>query len=209
MISASQLAADLVDWSVKNSGYEDHRQYIGLSGIGDCERVIYDRVRNGSRGQPVAEHLKTRLSYECEGLLVARLRALGVYGAGESISLHGGLVQGHTDGVILPNALLEIKTVQREDWLPQNYRLPNRVFWQVQAYMTFLKRPIAFVVYLARDTGAMCVVAVKYNPGIGRQVREKVDRLIKAVVGYERPECSCGKCEVEPRRREDAKVSNG
>lgn len=198
MISASQLQADLVDWSVKNSGYEDHRQYIGLSGIGDCERVIYDRVRNGGRAQPVAEHLKTRVSYELEEDLVRRLDAMGVYYPGETISLHGGLVQGHTDGVIKPSALLEIKTVQREEWLPKDYRLPNRVYWQVQGYMTFLKRSIAFVVYLARDTGAICVVAVKYNPGIGRQVREKVERIVKAVVGFERPGCSCGRCEAEP-----------
>jgi hypothetical protein len=53
---------------------------------------------------------------------------------------------------------------------------------------------MAHVIYLARDTGAISVVAVKYNPGVGRQVREKVDRLIQAVVGYERPGCTCGKC---------------
>jgi hypothetical protein len=65
----------------------------------------------------------------------------------------------------------------------------------VQAYLTFLKRQMAHVIYLARDTGCFVVVGVKYNPGVGRQVREKVDRLIQAVMGYERPGCTCGKCE--------------
>jgi hypothetical protein len=149
--------------------------------------------------------LKTRLSYECEGLLVERLKGMGVYGPGETISLHGGLVQGHTDGVIRPDALLEIKTVAREEWLPKDFRLPGRVFWQVQAYLHFTERRLAQVVYVARDTGMVQVTGIRVNPSIGREVEEKVGRLVTAVLGWERPGCSCGKCEVEPRRREDAK----
>jgi len=156
----SDLQAELLDWSVKNSGFEPGRDYIGLSGIGDCERQIYDRLRNGQRAS-IDEQLKTRISYELEAALIERLTAMGLYQPGETISLHGGLIQGHTDGLIAGREILEIKTLEKAQFFPSNGIPSRRIAWQVQAYMHFLKRPWTHVVYLARDSGAVFCIGVK------------------------------------------------
>ena len=191
------IQSAIVNYSVAHSGYDVHRSYIGLSGIGDCDQVIYDRTIAGKPAS-VNEHLKTRLSYDLEAVLLERLRQ--VYGGrlkpGREIYLHDGLVQGHTDGFIAGD-LLEIKTVEREEWLPVDRRLPNRVFYQVQAYLHYLDIRHAHVMYLARDTGAIYTIGVTYSPSIGRRIDQKVERLVAAVRNLERPACSCGHCRME------------
>ena len=186
------LEGELVNWSVLNSGFEPRRSYIGLSGIGDCERLIYERFREGQMSN-VKDMLKTRISYELEAALVERLKKLGKYQEGEEILLHGGLVQGHTDGSIGKD-LLEIKTVPNEAALPQEGKLSHRNYWQVQAYLHYTKRIYAHVVVLARDSGLIRVVGVKYRPDLGEEIEAKVERLVKAIREYEKPGCSCGRC---------------
>lgn len=189
------LQDKITNWTVANSGYERHRPYIGLSGIGDCEQVIYDRFRNGEK-IAVAEHFKTRISYELEGRLVERLRAMKIYTPGEEIVLFDGLVQGHTDGIIGGSDLLEIKTVPIERFLPEGKKLPGRVFWQVQAYLHYTRRRYAHVMYLARDTGLVWTTGVTANSDMAAKIEAKLGRLVDAVMTYTRPECSCGRCEA-------------
>lgn len=191
---AKSLQTALMNWTVQNSGFETQRSYIGLSGIGDCEKKIYNRTLFGQNAK-VDEHLLTRLSYELETELIYRLSSLGVYSAGEEIRLYDGLVQGHTDGVIARTDVLEIKTLPREQWFPDQSRLPHRLYWQVQAYMHYLKRLQALVIYLARDTGGVKVISTRYSPSIGEQIEARVERLVVAVRTGKRPDCSCGRCE--------------
>jgi hypothetical protein len=193
-MKTNDLQAELVDWSVKNSGFEAGREYIGLSGIGDCEMEIYDRLRNGQRASIDAQ-LKTRISYEMESALVERFKAMGLYQPGETISLHGGLVQGHTDGLIAGREILEIKTLEKAVFFPSAGVPSRRITWQVQAYMHYLKRPWCHVVYLARDTGGIFCLGVKYDPRLGERIDAKVRLLVKAVKMVQRPRCTCGHCE--------------
>jgi hypothetical protein len=191
---SKDLQRGLIQWTVAYSGHEAQRHYIGLSGIGDCERVIYDRFRQGTRAT-VEDHLLCRLSYELEGRLVERLKEMGVYSVGEEIVLFDGLVQGHTDGVIGRQDLLEIKTLAQERWIPEGRKLPGRVFWQVQAYLHYTGRKYGHIVYLARDTGLIYTTGVSYSEGVGRKIEEKVGRLVEAAMAYSRPACTCGRCE--------------
>lgn len=188
------LQTALMNWTVQHSGHEPQRAYIGLSGIGDCESKIYNRVIFGQRAR-VDEHLLTRLAYELETELIYRLTDIGIYGPSEEIMLHDGLVQGHTDGVIARTDVLEIKTLPREEWIPSQGKLPGRLYWQVQAYMHYLERALTQVVYLARDTGAIKVISVRYSPQTGQRIHERVERLVGAVRNGERPACTCGRCE--------------
>lgn len=187
------LQNELIDWSVKNSGFQPGRTYLGLSGIGDCEQVIYDRLRNGQRAS-VEEQLKTRISYELEADLVDRLRALGVYSPGETISLYEGLVQGHTDGLISGREILEVKTLDLAIHFPANGVPSRRITWQVQGYMHFLKRPFTHVVYLARDNGAIFCLGVRYDAGLGAKIEAKLGHLVEAWQKATRPGCTCGRC---------------
>lgn len=188
----NDLQAAIINWTVKNSGFEDHRAYIGLSGIGDCEQVIYDRYFGGQFAT-IGDHLMCRLGYDLEHKLIERLGDLGMYTPGETIELFNGLVQGHTDGRI-GEALLEIKTLEREDWLPRDGRIPRRHYQQVQAYLHYTQREFAYMVYLARDHGCVTVEGIRRNATVGTSIAEKVQRLVDAVHNHQRPECSCGKC---------------
>jgi hypothetical protein len=203
-MNSKELQKRLVDWTAKNSGHDFRRPYIGLSGIGDCERKIYDRVRNGNHIS-VEEHLRTRLSYELEEALQGRLRLLGIYAPGETITLFDGLVQGHTDGLLDGREILEIKTVPLREFLPGN-KVPGRVYWQCQAYMHYLKRRFCHVVYLSRDHGQVKVFGLHYDEKLGVDIQLKVGRLVDAVLGYERPVCSCGKCDSANNANGEKKI---
>lgn len=196
-----ELESELVNWSVRHSGYEQHRPYIGLSGIGNCPAEVYDRFTQGQT-QSVGEHLKTRLAYELEYALVVRLREMGLYQVARPISLHGGLVQGHLDGLIChagQTDVLEIKTVPLAENIPdREAQVPRRVYWQVQAYLHYARRQLnlncgqALVVYLARDCGLVGVRQVRYSPERGAEIEGRVRNLVAAAQERIRPACVCG-----------------
>ena len=194
MTITTDIQSQLVNYIVSHSGHESHRRYIGLSGIGDCEQVIYDRYIHATPAT-IGERMKTAISYDLEHVLIEKLTALHLYQSGELIHLYDGLVQGHTDGRIKGD-LLEIKTVEREEWFPEHH-LPYRVFYQVQAYLHFLNINFAQVIYLARDNGAVQVYKERRDPRKGEEIAVKIKRLVKAIHAVERPECSCGRCKPD------------
>jgi len=191
-MDAITISRQLMNWTVLNSGHQERRAYIGLSGIGGCERAIYDQYRFGSR-MSVNEQLRTRISYELEAAVIERLRGMRLYEAREEIVLFGGLVQGHTDGRI-GEAVLEIKTLPMAAAFPKDDRLPRKHYQQVQAYMHFLKRTEAIMIYLERQNGDLRVYRIRYNERAGQEIQAKVTKLVEAVRSYTRPACTCGNC---------------
>src|SRR3972149_5425780 len=154
MTITADIQRQLVNYIVEHSGHEPHRRYIGLSGIADCEQVIYDCYIHGTPAT-IGERMKTAISYDLERVLIEKLTALQLYHKSADIYLYNGLVQGHTDGRIKED-LLEIKTIEREEWFPENH-LPFRAFYQATPISTFLNSIFAQVIYLARDNGAVQV----------------------------------------------------
>jgi len=193
-MKSTDLQRTLTNYIVKNSRHEAHRAYIGLSGIADCEAIIYDRYFHGTPAT-INGHLKTSLSYDLEADLVSKLSLLKLYRPAPPIELYDGLVLGHPDGKIDDDDLIEIKTVERETWFPEVPHLPNKVFYQVQAYMYYGGYRRAHVIYLARDTGALRVIGVTQSTPIAQRIEDKLARLVEAVHLVQRPACSCGKCE--------------
>ena len=189
---SKDLQTEIMNWTVLHSGYIEKRGYIGLSEIGLCERVIYERYYNGA-AISLDDHLKSRIGFEMETALIERLREMKLYHAGESIELYDGMVQGHTDGVINGD-VLEIKTIPFENWFPRERKLPARVYWQVQAYLAYTERRFAHVVYLARDTGYAQVYGLKLHDGMKERIAAKLERMVEAVRELRRPECTCGRC---------------
>lgn len=189
---SNELQKTLIDHIASLSPHEDHRKYIGLSSIGDCEQIIYDRYVNG---QPSSndERLKHALAYDYEGVIIDRLLELGLYHKAPAIELHLGMVLGHPDGEVNGD-LLEIKTVPSADRIPVPPRLPNRAFYQVQAYMHYGGYRRCHVIYIARDTGHIRVVGVSYSPMIGNRIETKLIRIVAAIRNHQRPACTCGWC---------------
>lgn len=76
MTLTADLQRQLVNYIVEHSGHEPHRRYIGLSGISDCEQVIYDRYIHGTPAT-VSERMKTAISYDLESVMFAQGNAGG------------------------------------------------------------------------------------------------------------------------------------
>jgi hypothetical protein len=192
-MKAADLERILIDWTVRNSGYDEHRNYIGLSGIGDCSLMIYRRFFNHT-GASVESHLKTRYAYEIEENIKQRLRGMGIYSPSKEISIYDGLVQGHTDGEINSD-LLEIKTVPLTEHIPRG-EIPRRSFWQSQAYMLYGKYSWCLIIYFARDYGAFKVFELRRDLGVGDRIMAKVDALVEFVQTKIPPPCDCGRCKL-------------
>lgn len=189
----------LIEWSVRNSGYDEHRDYIGLSTIGDCPRLIYHRYFNRT-GISTEGHLKTRYNYEVEENIKNRLRQIGAYSPGKEISIHNGLVKGHTDGEI-SGCLLEIKTVPQTKYLPTNYSIgiSEKIYWQIQAYMLYGQYAVTLMIYFARDYGQFRIFAFAPDKSVQSKIDQKINRLIGAIRDRKVPSCECGRCEEKKR----------
>ena len=189
------LQTALIHYTAHHPWLEPHRTYIGLSGIADCPRILYDKYLRSAGN---SEHGNTKLltyymGYAMEADIISRLQAIGDYQPSIEISLYDGLVKGHTDGSFNSD-LLEIKSVALTEYLPRNGRLPDRVWWQVQAYMAYTQFTQTQVVYIARDYGELMVIPVRFSRAMQTKVENKIDRLVNAVRLHQRPPCECGKC---------------
>jgi hypothetical protein len=193
-MKAENLQSALINWSVKNSGFEARRPYIGLSHMGECDTKIYDWYCYGYERPKVAGHLQTIWTLEIETAIVDRIVRCGLdYKPADPICLHDGLVQGHPDGWI-GRDLLEIKSIPREVFIPERGRIPRRIFWQIQAYLHYTSTKYCNLIFIARDNGMLQVYDIKYQPNIGEEIEDRVERLVKAVLSLSRPSCSCGRC---------------
>lgn len=179
-------------WTAENSGYDEHRNYIGLSTIADCPREIYRRFFSPTPAD-VRSRLKTRASYEIEENLKNRFRKMGVYREGREISLYNGLVKGHTDGEIW-GRLLDIKTVPLEEHLPADNNCPAKVFWQLQAYMLYGQWNSSIVLYFARDYGVHKFFYLRFSESFGERIENRLSRIIRAIETKSQPDCECGRC---------------
>ena len=188
---AFELQQQLVEWSALNSGHDAHRDYIGLSGIIDCERVIYRRYFE-RKDIPTEAKLKTKITYELESALRNRLIEMGLAKSGIEINVFDGMVKGHTDGEI-KGCLLEIKTVAQADHLP-NGKVPARVYWQVQAYMYYGEYRSAYVIYLDRSTGQVRTFDINIDEHMAQKIHSKLIRVIRDIQSKCEPPCTCGRC---------------
>ncbi len=194
---ARELEEKLIDWSRANSGYDEHRPYLGLSGIGDCSLVIYRKYFNRT-GASAESQIKTRYSYEVEQLIQRRLLAMGGsmkgYFPGKEISLYDGLVRGHTDGEF-DEDLLEIATVPLTEHLPRGDQIPRKKFWQSQAYMLYGHYNRTIVIYFARDYGVFRFFELRPDNRLQIEIQQKIDHLVGAVIKKIPPPCECGRCQ--------------
>lgn len=194
-MKAEDLERILIDWTLRHSGYDEHRNYIGLSGIADCPQIIYHRYFNET---PASNGLKlrTRYSYEIEANLIDRLKGLGIYKERKNpITAYGGIVQGHIEGEV-SGSLLEIKTVPLAEHLP-NGSVPRKVYWQSQAYMYYGAYPETLCLYFARDSGQFKVFDLWPDHRIMMDIDRKIQNLIIAIQIKKQPDCTCGKCPQE------------
>ena len=194
-MKADDLRNILLDWTLRHSGYDEHRNYIGLSGIADCSRIIYHRYFNETPASDEFQ-LRTRYSYELEQIIIDRLKGIGGIfkeRKGPIVAYKIPiLVQGHIEGEVDGN-LFEIKTVPLTDYLPI-HSVPRKTYWQTQAYMHYGGYQATLCLYFARDSGQFKIFDLWPDHRIMMTIDRKIQNLIEAIKKKEIPACECGRC---------------
>lgn len=177
-LSAEQISSALMTWTAENSGYEERRDYLGLSHASLEVDEIVSNYRAAVHAD-VMQRLKTYKGYQMERDLLRRL--VSVYGdriqPGEEISVFHGLVKGHPD-LRIDGAPGDCKTVPLDEHLPQPGRLPRRVFWQMQAYMLYAPAERALVIYESRASGLLWATWIFPV----RRIQDEIDAKYRAAV---------------------------
>jgi len=168
----------LFDYTLRTSNYDVSRDYISLS---HCAASVDELVAMYQKG--FADTIESRLlcykGYQMELDLVNRL--VNAFGnmrikTDVEISEFGGRVKGHPDFTFdyYPG---DCKSVLMNSWIPED-RLPRKVFWQMQAYMRYLKKDRGVVIYESRELGIIKVFIVNENHEIQEKIHDKLQEVL-------------------------------
>lgn len=105
---------------------------------------------------------------------------------GDQISTHieytafDGLVKGHPD-LAYSGFPGDCKSVLKDEWLPKDGKLPNRIYWQLQAYMLYGGAYKALVIFESRETGLLYDTWIRENLTIQREINNKFSKAVQRI----------------------------
>lgn len=186
-LDVQSLKDQLVQETGRLCGHQERKGKLSMSTL---YLPIEELLKRYQEGHIVDDKTKLKLfqGTHAEIGVRNRLRCLAFanmwkYEPPTEISAFEGRLTGHIDGV-LGGHLIEIKTVPSasalEDIRTTN-RVPNKVFWQVNAYMLWGRYPDCYVIYETRAEGEICIVEVRPNRRIQEEMREKAQKLLQLV----------------------------
>lgn len=209
---------------VARSGLEQKRDYLGMSQIARCPRLLYRMLTEGRAEEELdaQQHWYCWIGYLWEKAVVGLLwdeavenllnpdipAQVSVMSQNvEVVAIFDQRYRGHVDfemdvdhGVM---ALVEIKSVYWGKWnrIRAQGRPELEHVAQVQAYMQHGYWNRAFIVYVARDVPHKAwagppfwVYEVEYVRTIGKALDAKARRILAAFDRGVAPACKCGKC---------------
>lgn len=201
-----------------NSGLEEHRDYLGISQIGKCPRVVVREFLYGKGDLSLRSHQAAYEGYLIEADLLFRLQRIGIAvippspqpllrSASQSPAGRGSAwnevvapfderLRGHVDGETVDGDLLEIKTVTvaKFENVKSTHMALNDHFAQVQLYMKYGRWKKCWIVYICRDTFEHFVVRVKYLHTQGIKYEMKAQRILAHIDSGMLPDCECRYC---------------
>ncbi len=192
------------------SGLEQHRPYLGMSGISQCPRLLYNQFTNGRGYQPIQDHWHCREGYKEQAEALEMLGAINPKGV-EVIAEWDARYKGHTDWETPDGDLVEIKSVYWDKFMDivERRRAERQHYEQVQAYLRHGVWKLAHICYKARDvpqeqwrgdTIATCggIPVWIVSVGLNREVADRLDAKARMILGaIDRgvaPDCVCGRC---------------
>jgi hypothetical protein len=174
---------------------QEGRGYLGLSQIGhDCARYLWYTYFGAPRDPVYPRTLRIweRGDWE-EARIITDLKNIGceVYDEQREISLLGGKLRGHIDGIVkgIPGApetehLLEIKTMADSYWKQyqkKGIKVVNLQYWiQAQLYATYLKLKRILFVAVNKNTEERCFERIHTEPHISDKYYNRVLEVIEA-----------------------------
>jgi len=204
--SAIDLKRDLAAALIANSGLEQHRRYIGMSGIGRCPCLLYRQYLDGRGDLTDQHHWNCWLGYLFEGGVVALLD--GIFGIErrplEIVAPFDDRFRGHIDYQTPAGDLVEIKSTSWRGFksvIAHGGKRAHRA--QVQMYLRHGGFERGLLVYVARDVpwdewnGLPLWVVEERPDDRWADSLDRKARLILAHVdqGDGPPACTCGRCE--------------
>lgn len=182
----------------KESGLDQHRDYLGISKIAECPRKAYDEYMNGTTPTESA-HRFCYAGYHQEADVLRLLNAAGIEvleNGHEVVSHLDQRLRGHIDGHTLDGHLVEVKSLNADKFrrVQADGRALFKHFVQVQLYMRYGGWEQAFIIYRCRDTYEHFVVEVPYQPSSADKFERKAMALLASIDRKERPACECGHC---------------
>lgn len=183
-----------------NSGWEQKRNYLGMSNIADCPRALFDRFFHGRPDPTERDHLMCYAGYLFQADVTRRLIEIGLYRPSserELVAEFDPRFIGHTDGELVTGQLLEIKSTDEKgfDKINETHRCKAAHYRQVMAYMRYGGYKQTVIIYVARESFRHLAVRVNYNQALAEELEEKARYVLSAIDKEERPECVCRRCE--------------
>jgi gamma-glutamylcyclotransferase (GGCT)/AIG2-like uncharacterized protein YtfP len=200
-MQTNEIEAKIMGYIRGNSGFETHRDYLGMSHLGECPRKLYDQYMDGQMASDRA-HLGAFAGYSMEKIEKEVLAGAGIlksgYIEGELVGFDP-LLRGHIDGVTVDGDLLEIKSVNTHKFDALERGALREHVEQVQAYMHFGAYKQAVIVYVCRETFQHKVVRVYYDGDMARRLVANARVVLSAIHNEKPPACLCGRCGRERR----------
>lgn len=176
----SEITTALEGYTALHSNFDKTRDYVSISHASDSVEQIIQNYFCGFEDS-LEIRLRCYTGYKCERDLLARIGKT----FGDRVKMcpeifeYDGLVKGHPD-FLFDELPADCKTVPLDEHLP-NGRMPNRVFWQMQGYMLYLKKPKALVIYESKATGKIQDYWIHSNYNIQTQIKAKFDAVVKEI----------------------------
>lgn len=196
-MNATQIQRWLKEQIEIHSGLDQHRDYFGISKIGDCP---HHAVIEYLKGMQISEeaHRMCFAGYEHERSILELLAWAGCAKllTVEVIAPFDQRFRGHIDSLTISDDLLEIKSVstQKFQQVIEASKPLKKHAMQVQLYMRYGHWRQAFVVYRNRETYEHYVCRVPYFEESARRYEEKAIRILACIDRGEIPPCECGWC---------------
>lgn len=174
----NDIAKKLEAYTAANSNFETKRDYISMSHSSSTIEEIVNSWRNGFEDSHVIR-LRCYKGYQMEKDLVDRVVRTfpSEVTLHQEITAYGGVVKGHPDFNfnLFPS---DVKAVPLEEHLP-GYKIPRRVYCQMQAYMLYSNQPKALVIYEARDSGKIQHYWIEANEKVQNEIDAKFREVIR------------------------------
>lgn len=201
-ININDLALAIRNHMVATSRFEKRRNYLGMSKLGNCPRMVYRIFKEGDfTSSPYTSARMAHIGYTIEesfcGLLVSAGLA-PVNSSVEFVSRADNRIRGHSDGELRSGEMFEIASVSTEGFerTASTHRIKTQKFFQMQAYMHFSygRYDSSIVFCVCRETFEFHPVRITYNIDIGNKLEAKAMMILSCADRNEPPACECGKC---------------
>lgn len=203
-MKATTLKSILAQTLREKSGLEQHRPYLGMSGIGYCPRKLYFEFINGSSEFTDQQHWYCWTGYLNEAAVIRLIADLGAQQQQfEIVAGFDARFRGHIDYLLNPMEFIEIKSVGWDKFC--KIREANRPEYahlaQVQMYLRHGGYQCAKIIYIARDVPhrefdgmPLWVLEIYPDDTLANRLDAKAQRILAAIDANDPPECECSWC---------------